>query len=77
MKCSQQTCAVDASWSYVWPGRAERMFACDLCLVRAELILGAIGCEVSDLLIVEGFASPARVAGLEAWRRSVGATGNG
>lgn len=53
MKCSQAKCESEACWSYVWPGRPDRMFACDPCRKRAEGVAEAMGFPLGDLMLID------------------------
>lgn len=49
MKCSQTKCVEKATYSYVWPGRPERTYACRWCLAKARGIALAMGFELGDV----------------------------
>lgn len=51
MKCSQVTCEEVASYSYVWPGKAERDYACANCLLKAKSVAGALGVPLGDVRV--------------------------
>lgn len=49
MKCSQSNCEELSTYSYVWPGREDRSFACDKHIDAASKISNAMGFSLGDL----------------------------
>lgn len=47
--CSQINCIHAARWTYVWPGKDERMTACDDCMAKARFTASAMGFELGDV----------------------------
>ena len=47
--CSQTECNERADVSYVWPGRAERSYACCTHFVKTEAIARAMGFDLGDV----------------------------
>lgn len=47
--CSQVNCLHAAKWSYVWPGQAERLLACDDCMQKANGIAKAMNFNLGDV----------------------------
>jgi hypothetical protein len=48
MKCSQMKCDEPASYTYVWPGRAGRSWACPGHMLAAARIAEAGGFTLGD-----------------------------
>jgi len=48
MKCSEATCNEIALWTYVWPGRITRSWACLKHLAAATTAAGAMGFALGD-----------------------------
>ena len=46
--CGQAKCSELASWSYVWPGHAERKVTCPECFLKAQSISAAMGFVLGD-----------------------------
>lgn len=53
MKCSQENCSTPACWSYVWPGKAKRQFACDHCMTLAKKIASTMGFALGDPMMID------------------------
>lgn len=58
MKCNQAGCEQEAKYSYVWPGRAERQYACARHVQLAQRISEAVGFHLGD--IREEVANPGK-----------------
>ena len=47
--CDQVNCVHAATWTYVWPGHAERKLACDDCMRKAKGVAQVMGFELGDV----------------------------
>lgn len=52
MKCSQEKCSEPASWTYVWPGKPERSYACPDDFLRAVGIARTMGFQLGDARVM-------------------------
>lgn len=48
-KCSQESCTAQATHSYVWPGKPDRMFACERHMGAARGLGDAMGFQLGDV----------------------------
>lgn len=47
--CSQAVCIHAAKWTYVWPGRRDRLMACDICIAKARSVAAVMGFKLGDV----------------------------
>tara|TARA_R110000782_G_scaffold211669_1_gene299815 strand:+ start:3742 stop:3939 length:198 start_codon:yes stop_codon:yes gene_type:complete len=52
MECSQKNCTETAQWSYVWPGKADRSYACSPHKDKAVAVSGIVG-PLGDLMLID------------------------